>query len=71
MRVLNELLCRNAVLTLRGLNGAIVSKIFAHDDPVKGAQVGDVSEDDLRQVIAEIEVSNSETLSPSPDTRNI
>ena len=59
MKVLSELLCKNAVLHLRGLNGAILTKIFAQPEEslVLGAQVGDISEDDLRQVIAEIEVT--------------
>jgi len=65
MKVLSELLCRNAVLKLRGLNGGLVTKIVSHPDEslIGGAHVGDISEDDLRQVIAHIEVSNSSIIS--------
>jgi len=62
MKVLFELLCRNAVLKLRGLNGAILSKIYSQpqESLLHGASVGDISEDDLRQVIAEVELRPTE-----------
>jgi len=54
-----SLIGTNGVLQIRGLNGAVVKKIFMHDDIIKGAQVNDLRENDLRQIIAEVEVSPS------------
>jgi len=52
-----SLIGTNAVLQLRGVNGAIVKKIFMHDNIVKGAQLNDLRENDSRQILAEVEFS--------------
>jgi len=45
----------NALLCVRGCNGALLKKIYHHQDLVKGAQLGDLKEDDTKQIVAEFE----------------
>jgi len=52
-----SLIGTNAVLKLQGINGAIVKKIFMHDDLIKGAKLNDLRENDSRQILAEVELS--------------
>jgi len=54
-----SLIGTNSVLHLQGMNGAIVKKIFMHDDIIKGAQLNDLRENDSRQILAEVEFSPS------------
>jgi len=57
MLVLQELIGTNLNLKVRGLNGGVVKRMLSYDDLVGGAQIGDICEDDLRQVLIEVEVT--------------
>jgi len=51
-----KLVGSDAILRIRGLKGSVVSKIYGHKDLVKGAELGDLSQDDTRRVVCELEV---------------
>jgi len=57
MLVLQELIGTNLNLKVRGLNGGVVKRMLSYDDLVGGAQIGDICEDDLRQILIEVEVT--------------
>jgi len=48
-----------ATLVVRGRNGAIVTKIWGHDDVIKGANLGDLHYKNTRKVICEFTVPGS------------
>jgi len=54
-----KLVGSDAVLRIRGLKGSVVSKIYGHKDLIKGAELGDLSQDDVRRVVCELEVKPS------------
>eukprot|EP01102_Stenamoeba_stenopodia_P007154 TRINITY_DN1998_c0_g2_i2.p1 TRINITY_DN1998_c0_g2~~TRINITY_DN1998_c0_g2_i2.p1 ORF type:complete len:423 (-),score=118.09 TRINITY_DN1998_c0_g2_i2:60-1328(-) len=54
-----EVCASAATLTVRGRNGAIVTKIWGHDDVVKGALLGDLHFKNTRKVICEFTVPGS------------
>jgi len=49
----------NAVVAMQGCNGALVKKVYNHKDLVAGAQLGDLKEDFIKQVVFEIEYGPS------------
>jgi len=58
LRGLLALIGTDPVLKIRGANGAILKKIFAHEDGViKGVHLGDLKQNNLRQIVCEIETS--------------
>eukprot|EP01090_Pellita_catalonica_P018481 TRINITY_DN5991_c0_g1_i1.p1 TRINITY_DN5991_c0_g1~~TRINITY_DN5991_c0_g1_i1.p1 ORF type:complete len:453 (+),score=91.75 TRINITY_DN5991_c0_g1_i1:13-1371(+) len=55
---------KNGILKIRGQNGTVVKKIFGHMDTkrnalISGVDIGDVRYGDLRQILAEVEVTPS------------
>ncbi|CAF0951816.1 unnamed protein product [Rotaria sp. Silwood1] len=48
-----------ARLIVRGKNGAVVTKIWGHEDIVAGASLGDLHSDNLRSVLCEFTTSGS------------
>ncbi len=49
--VVHSIFDLRVIFSVRGANGAIVKKIYAHDDDmIKGIQLGDLKQDNLRQV---------------------
>jgi len=46
---------KNAVLKIRGKNGGIVTKIHSHPDIVGGAKIGDLKQDNLKNLLGEID----------------
>eukprot|EP00299_Pterocystis_sp_00344_P004101 c1493_g1_i2.p1 GENE.c1493_g1_i2~~c1493_g1_i2.p1 ORF type:complete len:236 (+),score=74.51 c1493_g1_i2:705-1412(+) len=66
-RMLN-LIGINASLRLKSLNGAVVKKVLGYDNlPEFGISIGDVMEEEVRQLILEIDVSALSTLTESID----
>ncbi|CAF2072728.1 unnamed protein product [Rotaria magnacalcarata] len=47
-------------LIVRGRNGAVVTKIWGHEDLVAGANLGDLHSDNLRSVLCEFTTSGTE-----------
>ncbi|CAF3416393.1 unnamed protein product [Rotaria socialis] len=47
-------------LIVRGRNGAVVTKIWGHEDVVAGASLGDLHSDNLRSVLCEFTTSGTE-----------
>jgi len=56
---MSQLLGTGAILRIRGKNGGIVRKVYAHPDLIKGASIGDLRENNIRRVIAKLEVAPS------------
>jgi hypothetical protein len=50
----------NAVLKLRGKNGSVLRKIYSHEDPVKGAVIGDLKSDNITQILARFDITPGE-----------
>jgi len=48
---------KDAVLKIRGKNGGVVKKIFAFDDLVKGAIIGDIKQNNLKNILVELDVN--------------
>ena len=53
-------------LILRGKNGAVVTKVWGHDDLIAGASLGDLHSNNLRSVLAEFTVSGSVNADEKP-----
>jgi len=53
--VLN-LLGSDAILQIRGQNGSLITKVYGHKNLIKGAELGDLSQNDTRRVVCEVEV---------------
>jgi len=49
----------DANLKVRGKNGAVLKKIYHHPDLIKGASLGDLKENDIKQIVAEFEMGPS------------
>jgi len=46
-----------STLKLRGKGGCVVKKVFDHEDLIKGAQLKDLKEGNMRQLIAQVQVT--------------
>lgn len=65
MRGLLSLIGTDATLSGRGLNGVVVDTIRGHDDPIRGALLGDVKESNHVQVVFQLEVSPTTVMAGS------
>jgi len=59
LKNLLSLVATDTILKLRGRNGAILKKIFGHSDLISGAKLGDLHNNNLRQILCEIEINSS------------
>jgi len=57
-----KLATTNTVLKVRGLNSGILLSILGHSDMVAGAQLGDLHQENLRQVMSRIQVIPNSTV---------
>lgn len=59
LKGLFKLVGTDAGLKIRGLNGAVVTKIYSHHDLTKPYQFGDLKQDDHRSAVCELQVTPS------------
>jgi len=50
-------IAKDAHLKVRGKNGGIVKRIYGHDDIIKGASIGDIKQNNLKNILVEMEVT--------------
>eukprot|EP01110_Echinostelium_bisporum_P002434 TRINITY_DN1592_c0_g1_i1.p1 TRINITY_DN1592_c0_g1~~TRINITY_DN1592_c0_g1_i1.p1 ORF type:complete len:425 (-),score=121.76 TRINITY_DN1592_c0_g1_i1:35-1309(-) len=57
LRGLLALMGTSVTLKIRGKSGAILTKVYSHPDLIKGADLGDLKQNNTRQIIAELDIS--------------
>jgi Ca-activated chloride channel family protein len=50
-----NLIGKKAVLKVRGKNGATLTKIYGHPDLVEGAKIGDIKQNNIKNILTEFE----------------
>jgi len=48
---------KDAVLKVRGKNGGIVKKIYGHEDLLRNAAIGDIKQNNLKNILVEVDVT--------------
>jgi hypothetical protein len=59
LKGLFKLVGTDSAIKMRGFNGAVVTKIFSHADPVKPYKFDDLKQNDRRSVVCELQVTPS------------
>jgi len=52
---------KDAILKVRGKNGGIVKKIYGFEDIAQGAKIGDIKQNNLKNILVELDVTPSST----------
>jgi len=50
-------IAKDAALKVRGKNGGVLKRIFGHDDLLKGSYIGDIKQNNSKNILVELEVT--------------